>query len=97
MGLSLLWVVFTLIFLGLGICHWRDRATAIPELKNTIRIAAVMGVPLGAKEFVDEVNEFVKKLNARLAGANRLAAMGYFAASATALLSAWLTWRAVLP
>ncbi|MBZ5588142.1 MAG: hypothetical protein LAO05_06225 [Acidobacteriia bacterium] len=94
MGLSIVWLVFAVVFLGLGVRHWRDRQAALPELKSMIRPSHLLGVPTvyGGKEFVDEVNEFVRRLNARLSSANRLAAFGYFAASATALVSAVLAW-----
>jgi hypothetical protein len=94
MLLSIIWLAFTVVFLALGVRHWRESRTAISELKNTIRVASVIGIPTatGTKEFVDQVNEFVKEFNARSSGANRLAALGYLAAAGTALLSAWLAW-----
>lgn len=93
MLLSIIWLAFTVVFLALGVRHWRESRAAVPELGNTIRAARVIGMSTvtGTKEFVDQVNEFVKEFNARSSGANRLAALGYLAAAGTALLSAWLS------
>ena len=76
MLLSIIWLAFTVVFLALGVRHWRESRAAVPELGDTNWAARVIGMSTvtGTKEFVDQVNEFVKEFNARSSGANRLAA-----------------------
>ena len=86
------WLLFTGTFFVLGVLHWRQQRDTLPELANTFHIAAVSGVRLGGVEFVDGVNEFVRRLNRQMARSDRITTVGYWGASATAALSALLSY-----
>lgn len=103
-ALSIIWFIFTILFLGLGIAHWQEIDNQIPpfivpEFKvgdGTIKISSggqEAGLEEPVKVFVKDFNDYLKEQNKANAKANRRAALGYFAAAFTALISLFLVWK----
>jgi hypothetical protein len=99
--LSIVWAVFAIIFLILGIYHWLkmrekipylampERAT-IPNMTVVIKMAGEdIDAPL--QRFSSDVNSFVDKYNKISKSEHRSQAIGYWVASATAIFSFVLT------
>jgi len=91
-----LWVLFAMIFASLATYHWfESRAQILPmpmpkrEGGDTIK---VRDIDLDAllRDFVNEVNRYVKEENEASHRQNVLACLGYVVASLTALFSAVL-------
>lgn len=75
-----IWLCFGAIFLILGISHW-EASKLIIEVTTREGISSFgMGLDEPLENFAREFNEISKK-------ANQLAAVGYFVAFATALVS----------
>ena len=78
-GISIIWLVFTIIFLVLGHYHWQAS-------KNKIH-----PFPIPHSEG-KTINEYVVKQNKLSTGQNKRAAFGYWAAAATAVFSMCVAW-----
>lgn len=82
-----IWLIFFVIFLGLALFHCFQTKILVPHHQNKGQVAKISGISTGHKEFVDDFNLFVDELNASNKKMNILAAVGYFAAALTALVS----------
>jgi len=94
--LRLYWLFFAVVFFGLGLWHSGQSASAIPPFTVTQRpVQGTMGlmgmdVDKPLTDFAAEFNAYLTTQNAASRNANRVAALGYFAAGLTALFSMWL-------
>jgi len=93
--LSIIWLIFAFLFLVLGCFHWRASGKIIPpfqvsgrplDRQVTVKIAgADIDKPL--KDFAHDFNSYLDHYNKSSRRQNRIQAVGYFLASATALFS----------
>lgn len=96
--MSAIWLIFTALFLALGIFHWITSRKAISPFKVSTRPFAEHGSVqvLGAdidkplKDFTHDFNSYLEKYNRLSCRQNRLQALGYLLASLTALSSFFL-------
>ncbi len=104
--LSVIWLIFTILFLLLGKSHWIESQNIIPPFELTQRemdkpsssihaTITIKGTELDKplKDFTNEFNSYLEKQNQSSHKANRNAAWGYFLASLAALISMLLEWR----
>jgi hypothetical protein len=97
-GVSIIWLVFVVLFFKLGLYHWNVAKTKVPPFKLRERPGKDMGSVtfLGAdidqplKDFVDEFNEHLTNQNELSKKQNRCSAYGYWLAALTALVSLFL-------
>ena len=93
--ITIIWAIFTLLFLCLGIINIFAAYRNIPpfQIKWGGSVGAVSGVTVhtGFKNFVKDFNSYLDKQNRSIRFQNWLAAIGYFAASLTAFFSMFLT------
>ncbi|MFH1219412.1 MAG: hypothetical protein V1694_03050 [Candidatus Eisenbacteria bacterium] len=96
LAFSGMWLAFTVLFLALGSWHWNESEKRIPPFEIGKRPAEgkgiemeFLGLPLDKplKDFVRSFNTYLDRQNESARIANRRAALGYFAAALTALLS----------
>ncbi len=91
--LAIIWLIFVIIFASFGIYHFIESTKDIPSIKLELKkpvIGSVVGVSTGigaVKKFAKEMSEYVDNYNKSSKRQNRIAALGYFAAALTALVS----------
>ncbi len=98
--ISIIWLVFTFIFVTLGCSHWEQSKQVIPKLEVKKLLGGGSDITKGGvsieKPFQDFANEFnnnyLEQQNKSNFEANRNAAFGYFVASLTALFAVVLEW-----
>ncbi len=101
--IPVIWLIFTALFLVLGIFHWIASRKVIPHFQVSVRpymqpssgiqvIAKIGGADIDKplEDFVSEFNSYLDDYNQSQRRQNRLQAFGYFLASATALYSLFL-------
>lgn len=96
--LSIIWLIFAVLFGILGYFHWKTSGKSIPpfqissrpfDRQVTVKIAgADVDKPL--KDFARDFNSYLRQYNESSRIQNRIAALGYFLASGTALFSMFL-------
>lgn len=96
--LSIIWLIFAVLFFVLGYFHWRASGKIIPSFQVSgrpfdkqvsVKIAgADVDKPL--KDFARDFNSYLDHYNESSRRQNRIQAFGYFLASATALFSFFL-------
>ena len=89
---SIIWLVFTVLFFVLGCLNWGISKQSIPpfqvsgrpfDRQVTVKIAgADVDKPL--RDFADDFNSYLKQYNESSRKQNKIAAFGYFLASGTA-------------
>jgi hypothetical protein len=96
--LSIIWLIFAVLFVALGCFHWKASRKSIPPFQVSERPLskhASVGI-LGAdvdkplKDFASDFNSYLTQYNKSSRRQNRVQAFGYFLASATALFSYFL-------
>ena len=96
--LPIVWSIFTSIFLALGIYHWKMAGEGI----SRFQVGKKQSYPAGIKaqvhlvgidfnEFVAKFNSYIDYYNKTSNKQNRTQAIGYWVASAVALVSLILT------
>jgi len=98
--ISIIWLVFTFIFVKLGRSHWEQSKRVIPKLEVKKLLGGGSDITKGGvsieKPFQDFANEFnnnyLEQQNKSNFEANRNAAFGYFVASLTSLFAVVLEW-----
>ena len=94
-SITIIWAIFTLLFLCFGIIHIFAAYRSIPpfQIKAEGSVGKINGIPVhtGFKNFVTDFNSYLDDQNRSSRFQNWLAAIGYFAASLTALFSMFLT------
>jgi hypothetical protein len=99
--ISILWLVFAILFFCLAWCHCAKSKQIIPEFDITSVLGdgadfTYRGISI-EKPFQDFANDFNKKYLANQNESNRkanlLACYGYLLAGLTALVSMWLVWQ----
>lgn len=108
-GLSIIWVIFAALFFLLGCFYWQESKRMIPPFKlaerkysssdSPIRVSILAaGTPLDQplEDFAVQFNAYLEEQNSSSHKINRRAAYGYFLAGATALFSAFVSWRDVI-
>ncbi len=104
--LSVIWLIFTILFFVLGLSHWRESKSTIPPFEVTqremdkpsspVRVSVQLkGTELDQplKDFAKDFNMYLEKQNKSFRTSNCKAAFGYFLAALTALVSLLLEWR----
>jgi hypothetical protein len=97
-GISIIWLVFAVLFFVLGLYHWNVAKMDIPPFKLSERPGKDMGSIkiLGAdidqpvKDFVDDFNKHLTNQNELSKKQNRRSAYGYWLAALTALVSLFI-------
>ena len=97
-GISIIWIVFALLFFVLGLYHWNVAKTNVPPFKLSERPGKDMGSVkiLGAdidqpiKNFAEDFNKHLTNQNELSKKQNRRSAYGYWLAALTALASLFL-------
>lgn len=90
--LSIIWGIFTLVFLALGCFQWKMASKSVSHLQVRQHIpegmkfqASIVGIDF--MEFVGKFNSYIDYYNKSSKGQNRSQAIGYWVASLTALFS----------
>ena len=90
--LSIIWGVFTLVFLALGCFQWKRAGKSISHLQIRQNMpegmkaqVSIMGVDF--TEFVGNFNSYIDYYNQTSKQQNKTQAIGYWVASLTALFS----------
>jgi len=100
-SITIIWALFTILFFCLGILHLRASKKNIDTFRIKAKKSAgkIMGIPIhtGLENFVIDFNSYIESQNKSNRNNNRLSALGYFAASLTALLSMLLTIKGIWP
>ncbi len=99
-SISILWIIFTLLFFFLGLRHWNISKESIPQFKISKRPLAHSGSVkiLGAdvdqpiKDFANNFNSYLDEQNKTSKNQNRSSAFGYWLASLTAVASLIFEW-----
>ena len=99
--ITVIWAIIAIIFLVLGICHWKQSNSAIPNFQLTKRPRESMGsikalgidIDQPIKDFAKELNDYIKEQNDVNRVQNRLAAAGYWLSSflcgISVLMNSW--------
>ncbi len=101
---SIIWCIFTVIFIVLGFAHLQEVDNTIPPFAVPKFAPQGASITLGTAEnkvgleepvrlFVKDFNQHLKSQDKANATANSRAAFGYFAAALTALVSLLLVWE----
>jgi hypothetical protein len=99
--LAIIWLVFTLLFSGLALCHWHLSRSKIsdfqvrlrPMSQNTRIVAMGSDLDQPIKDFAADFNAYLNKQNSSSRFQNLLAMSGYVLAAITALISFTLELR----
>jgi hypothetical protein len=96
-----IWFAFAVIFFGLGTWHWTTAnrkishfsATERPKVPGVQFKAEIMGMDIDQpiKDFVAEFNKYIDDYNKTSNDANKMQAVGYWVACATAIVSGLVT------
>lgn len=97
-GISIIWLVFAVLFFLLGLYHWNVAKANVPPFKLSERPGKDMGSVkiLGAdidqpvKDFTEDFNKYLTEQNESSKKQNRRSAYGYLLASLTAIMSLFL-------
>ena len=94
--ITIIWIIFALLFFGLACFHYHASNQAIPHFvaKPTSGVGAIDGIPVaksGFKKFIPELNSYIDNQNESNRKQNTMALIGYLLACITAILSAVLT------
>lgn len=93
--ITIIWLIFTVMFFCLGIVHVFFAQRDIPPFKIKAQgsVGKINGIPVhtGFKNFVKDFNSYLDDQNRSARSQNRVAVVGYFAASLTAFFSMVLT------
>ncbi|MDP8200937.1 MAG: hypothetical protein P9M11_02225 [Candidatus Tenebribacter burtonii] len=93
--ITIIWLIFTIMFLFLGIIHKGRSTDNIAHFVNKSKgsVANVMGVPVGTgfKNFIIDFNEYIDKLNNDNKKQNNISAFRYFLAAITSFISMLLS------
>ena len=105
-SLSIIWLIFAVLFFILGSSHWAESKKSIPPFEVTQRELDRPGSSVSAtikfkgteldkplKDFATDFNKYLEEQNESSRKSNRRAAWGYFLASLTAFVSMLLEWR----
>jgi hypothetical protein len=90
--LSILWGIFTLVFLALGCYQWKMAGKNIKhfQIKQNVPEGVEFEINIGFvdfNEFVGNFNSYIDYYNRTSSKQNKTQAIGYLVASATALFS----------
>lgn len=92
-SISCVWIIFTLVFLGLSISHFVESKKNVSKFQVTKRASSGkiqvlgLGIDEPLTDFVEGVNSFVDSYNASTTRQNRYAAFGYLLAAVVAVFS----------
>ena len=93
--IPIIWALFVLLFFCLGWFHVSAARKTIPsfEIEAKGSVGKIEGIPVhtGFKNFVEDFNSYVATRNRSSRVQNTLSAIGYFAASLTAIFSMLIT------
>jgi hypothetical protein len=93
--ITIIWAIFAILFFLFGLFHIRaaGRNIAPFEIKAKGSVGKINGIPVhtGFKNFVNDFNSYIRTQNKSTRNENIMAAIGYFAASLTAVFSMFIT------
>ncbi|MBE3139299.1 MAG: hypothetical protein IMZ53_01825 [Thermoplasmata archaeon] len=108
-GLSIIWIIFAVLFLLLGRFYWYESKRKIPPFKLTERkfsrsdspihvSISAAGTPLDQplEDFAVQFNAYLEEQNSISQKTNLRAAFGYYLAAATALFSVCIEWYDII-
>ena len=90
--LNILWFIFAVIFLALGVFHWRMAGKSVSYLQvkqlmpQGIQVDITMA-GIDFQEFVDKFNRYIDHYNQTSKKQNKVQAIGYWVASLIAVFS----------
>lgn len=85
--MNYIWIIFFILFISLSGLHFYQSSKSINHIENEGKIAKIMGIKIGVKEFVENFNEYIDKLNKENMIINIYAGIGYLLAAFAALWS----------
>lgn len=90
--LNILWFVFAVVFLALGLFHWKMASKSISHLQVKQLMPQGMKVQITMAgidftEFVDKFNRYIDYYNQTSKKQNKVQAIGYWVASIIAVFS----------
>lgn len=86
-----IWIVFTLIFCGLGFFHMFRACMHIEKLPHVKGFSSINGVSSGLNELNDTFDHYIGELNRINRVADIAAGLGYFIAAFTAGYSFYIS------
>lgn len=90
--ISIIWLIFTIIFVCLGCHHWNASKNNISPFPIPQSNEIEKNTSQALMQFGRIINDHVANLNKLSVKQNRIAAFGYWAAAATAVFSMCLAW-----
>ena len=84
--LSIFWAIVAITYLFLMIRHFRWSRDTYPSLPKRPTIANISGVPTSIPETIQDINDFVDRLNKHSRKVNIAQCWGYLAAFIAALI-----------
>ena len=94
--LPIFWAIITLTHFFLMIRHFIWSRDTYPSLPKRPTIAKISGVPLSIPETIQDINDFVDRLNKHTRKVNIAQCWGYLAAFIVALAAFILSLKAVV-
>lgn len=99
--LTIVWSVFAILFIMLGLYHWNTSKRDIPPFQLSERPLSnkatiiILGKDIDQpiKDFVKDFNAHLDKQNKSSHDQNRNSALGFFIASLASILSIIIEWR----
>ena len=89
--ITVVWAIFSLIFLALCIFHIRLARSVIPHFSNKSDIKTINGMRVGVVDAVADMNSYIDQVNRDARRINIAQAIGYGMACLTAVLSLWMS------
>jgi hypothetical protein len=84
---AILWFVITILFLFLTILSFSQTFKVVNPLPQRSQVGAIMGLSVGGKETVQDINNFIDEFNRMNRTTNIAKSIGYLATTVTALFS----------
>jgi hypothetical protein len=99
-SMALIWLIFFIIRSILGFIHIRTAMKTMKPISFSFSDATAKKISASALEelnrFINEVNEYIDSYNKSSARQHIITALGYYAASLTALFSMLLVLRSIM-
>lgn len=86
-----IWIIFVVIFFLFSLYHFYRATKSISRASNVSAVKTINGLPLGIHEFIESFNSYIDILNKENRTINIVTGLAYLSASATALISYFLS------
>ena len=83
---AIIWLSIAAVFLTLGTYHWKIRGNLLTEV-DLHGVGKIEGVSTGLSQTENELNAMIRSYNESTRQQNLIAAVGYWIASLTAIIS----------